>query len=51
MKERKRKMQISRNRTKATMIALFLVLTIAVTLVALPAANAHTPPWTSQTYA
>jgi hypothetical protein len=35
----------------ATVIALFLVLTIAVTLVALPAANAHTPAWTIPTYA
>jgi outer membrane protein assembly factor BamB len=44
-------MKNSRNRTTATAIALFLVLTIAVTLVALPAANAHTPPWTISTYA
>jgi len=35
----------------ATAIALFLALTIAVTLVALPTANAHTPPWTIHTYA
>jgi hypothetical protein len=40
-----------RNKTAATTIALFLVLTIAVTLVALPAANAHTPAWTIPTYA
>ena len=33
-------MKIAKNRTMATMIALFLVLTIAVTLVALPAVNA-----------
>ena len=38
-------MQIARNKTMATLIALFLVLTITVTLVALPAANAHTPKW------
>jgi hypothetical protein len=38
-------MKNSRNKTMATLIALFLVLTVAVTLVALPAANAHTPPW------
>jgi outer membrane protein assembly factor BamB len=44
-------MQIAKNRTMATMIALFLLLTIAVTLVALPAANAHTPPWTITSYA
>jgi hypothetical protein len=37
-------MQFSKNKTTATTIALFLMLTIAVTLVALPVANAHTPP-------
>jgi len=44
-------MQIARNKTRATVIALFLVLTIAVTLVALPAANAHTPAWNIPTFA
>jgi hypothetical protein len=44
-------MKKSKNKTAATMIALFLMLTIAVTLVALPAANAHTPAWTIPTYA
>jgi hypothetical protein len=43
-------MQISKNKTTATTIALFLVLTIAVTLVALPVANAHTPAWTVPTW-
>jgi len=43
-------MKMLKNKT-ATAIALFLVLTIAVTLVALPAANAHTPAWTIPTYA
>jgi hypothetical protein len=33
------------------MIALFLMLTIAFSLAALPAANAHTPSWTIPTYA
>jgi outer membrane protein assembly factor BamB len=32
------------------MIALFLVLTFAFSIVVLPAANAHTPAWTMQTY-
>jgi len=42
-------MQIARNKTMATLIALFLVLTIAVTLVALPIANAHyNPVWTDR---
>src|SRR3972149_9378096 len=41
-------MQFSRSKTTATIIALFLVLTITATLVALPIANAHTPPWTNR---
>jgi outer membrane protein assembly factor BamB len=44
-------MKLSRNKTMATLIALFLVLTITATLVALPIANAHTPAWTIPTYA
>jgi hypothetical protein len=43
-------MQISRNKTTATAISTFLVLTIAITLAALPAASAHTPAWTVPTY-
>src|SRR3989339_675725 len=39
-----------KNKSTAS-IALFLMLTIAVTLVALPVANAHTPPWTIVSYA
>ncbi len=34
-----------------TAITLFLTLTIAIPLFALPTANAHTPPWTIPTYA
>jgi hypothetical protein len=44
-------MKKSKNKTAATMIALFLMLTIAFSLAALPAANAHTPSWTIPTYA
>ena len=43
-------MKMLKNKT-ATAIALFLVLTIAITLVALPIANAHTPAWNIPTYA
>ena len=43
-------MQVSKNKTIATVIALFLVLTITATLVALPVANAHTPAWTVPTH-
>ena len=42
---------MQRNKTMATMIALFLVLTITATLVALPIVNAHTPAWTVPTSA
>jgi outer membrane protein assembly factor BamB len=44
-------MKNSKNKTMATVIALFLISTIAVTLVALPAAYAHTPAWTFVSYA
>ncbi len=46
-------MQIVKNRTAPILIALFLMLTIAVTsvFVALPSANAHTPPWNMPTNA
>ena len=40
---------MSRNKS-AFAIALFLMATIAVTLVALPAANAHDPAWSLPTY-
>jgi hypothetical protein len=42
-------MRISK-KTFAT-IAMFLITTFAISLVAMPAANAHTPPWTIPTYA
>jgi outer membrane protein assembly factor BamB len=42
-------MKIAKNK-KATLIALFLMLTIAITLVALPMANAHYPAWTVRTW-
>jgi hypothetical protein len=41
--------KILSNKTKATAIAIFLILTITATLVALPV-NAHTPPWTLSTW-
>jgi len=44
-------MQIAKNKTMATTIAIFLMLTITATLVALPIANAHTPAWTIPTNA
>jgi hypothetical protein len=44
-------MRLSTHKAKATAITTFLVLTIAVTLVALPVVNAHTPAWNIPTYA
>jgi outer membrane protein assembly factor BamB len=41
---------MSKNKT-ATTITLFLMFSISFTLVALPLANAHDPPWTIPTYA
>ena len=43
-------MQIARNKTMASLIALILMLTITATLVVLPVANAHTPAWTILTH-
>lgn len=39
-------MKNSGNKTTATAIALFLMLTITATMVAFPVAKAHDPPWT-----
>jgi hypothetical protein len=47
--EKETKMNFEKRKTK-TIIAAFLVLTFAVTLTALPFANAHTPPWTFHSY-
>jgi outer membrane protein assembly factor BamB len=44
-----RKMQMTKKVTTA--IALLLILSFAISLVAMPAANAHTPPWTIISYA
>src|SRR5665647_3666700 len=44
-------MQINRSKTTATTIALFLIITMTVTLVPLPKVNAHTnPTWTVPTW-
>jgi outer membrane protein assembly factor BamB len=40
-----------KSKTTAAILALFLTLTIAITLVASPAANAHDPTWTIVSYA
>jgi outer membrane protein assembly factor BamB len=45
-----KKVQLSKNKS-FSLIALFLVLTITATLVALPVVNAHDPSWNVPTYA
>ena len=44
-------MAFSIDKVKTIVVAFFLMSTIAVTLVALPVANAHTPPWQIPTWA
>jgi hypothetical protein len=40
----------AKSKTMAIAVALFLMFVMAASLVALPAANAHDPPWTNITY-
>jgi hypothetical protein len=44
-------MEIAKGKAKATLFALFLTLTIAVTFVASPTANAHDPIWKIRSFA
>ena len=44
-------MHISKNKTKASLIAIILLTVLTFPLFALPSANAHTPPWTVNTFA
>jgi hypothetical protein len=48
--EKDKRMKNSRSKTQTIAIAIFLILTIAATLVVLPVANAHTPAWQIQTW-
>ena len=43
-------MKFDRRKARATVVSLFLLFAMAVSLVALPAANAHDPPWKIATY-
>ena len=45
-----KKLKFDRRKARATVVSLFLLFAMAVSLVALPAANAHTPPWRIATY-
>jgi outer membrane protein assembly factor BamB len=47
----KNKMNMMQNKTKLSVTTFFLILTITATLIALPATNAHSPPWSIKTYA
>jgi hypothetical protein len=44
-------MKFSRSKSTAIAVALFLMLAMTISLVTLPAANAHTPAWEIPTYA
>jgi len=44
-------MQKLKNKTLAIMIAAFLTISMAASILLIPNANAHTPPWTLQTWA
>ena len=44
-------MKFARSKITASAVAMFLMLTMAVTLVAVPLANAHDPPETFHTFA
>jgi outer membrane protein assembly factor BamB len=52
-REKIKLLKISKNKLKTTVFALFLILSVAASsiLLALPAANAHDPPWTFPTTA
>ena len=44
-------MQTIKNKSMTILIALILMISIAIPLVNLPAAKAHTPPWDFPSYA
>ena len=44
-------MQMQKNRTKTTLIASLLILSMSTLVVLLPSVEAHTPPWTIISYA
>jgi hypothetical protein len=44
-------LKFSRNKSAASAISLFLLIAMAFSLIALPSANAHDPPWTIISYA
>jgi hypothetical protein len=44
-------MKVSRSKTTATLIALFLMFAMIISLIAMPVGNAHDPPWTIISYA
>ncbi len=44
-------MKTLKNKTFATMIALILLISIATSMMLVPTASSHTPPWTVKTYA
>jgi len=51
MMEKRKRMQTTKNKTIAILIAAILTVSMGAPLVLLPAANAHTPSWNIPTYA
>ena len=50
MNGEKIKMHISKNKTKASFIAIILMASLTLPLFAIPSASAHTPPWNNATF-
>ena len=48
--KKERTMKYSKNKISAIMLATFLTLSAAVSMMPVPSANAHTPPWSNPTY-
>jgi hypothetical protein len=44
-------MQITKNKTAAILIAIFLTVSMGASMMLIPSASAHTPPWSIPTYA
>ena len=47
--EKRKKMQIIKNKTAAISIAIFLIISMGASMLLIPSANAHTPPYQIKT--
>ena len=50
LKEKKRKMKMLKSKTMAILIAAFLTISMGASMILLPSAGAHSPPWQIPTY-